>query len=74
MEERFEDLEQTKLEQLKSLASKNGDYEDELKKQDVQITELTNQIKLIKETLEEKDSFENQQAWIIKIRPKNCTA
>ncbi len=65
LEERFEDIEQTKFEQMDSLVSKNDNYEEEIKKKDIQIAELTSQIKLVQDTLEEKDSLENQQAEII---------
>jgi chromosome segregation ATPase len=65
LEERYEALRLMKSAQVKTLVSKKGNYEDEIKKKNIQITELMSLIKEIQNSLEGKNHLENQQAEII---------
>jgi anti-sigma B factor antagonist len=65
LREEHEAIKLFKSAQIKTLNSKKSDYEKEIRKRDIQITDLMRQIKHIQNASEEKNLLENQQGEII---------
>lgn len=65
MEERYEALRVTKSAQIKTLNAKKNDYESEIKKKNIQITELMGLVKHLQSSLSTKNFNDNQHVEII---------